>query len=87
MKAIWKFPISITSGPQKVAMPSGSTIVHVREQHGRPTLWATVFTDSPTVTREFHVYATGEAIEIPVHRYIGTIVVGWTDWHVFEATG
>ena len=89
MMAVWKFPLRLTAGPQKVEMPVGATIIHVHAQAGnvggdRPVMWATVRPVNPTQTRTFHVVATGEEYGLPISRYTGTVHLGRTVWHVIE---
>lgn len=85
---IYKYPLLLAGGEQRIAMPSKATIVHVQEQHGDPTLWAKVPCEpqSHTCIRTFLVVATGE--EFPAGLdYIGTIHLDWTVWHVLEEVG
>ena len=82
--AVWKFPLRLTSGPQKVEMPVGATVIHVHAQDDRPVMWATVIPDAPTQSRTFHVVATGEEYGLPISRYTGTVHIDWTVWHVIE---
>ena len=84
MTVVWKFPLNLEPGPQKWTMPVGATIVHVQAQDERPTMWATVDPGQRRECRTFHVFATGQEVALPFHRYVGTVHVGWTVWHIFE---
>ena len=89
MRAVWKFPLSLSSGPQNVTLPEGATIVHAHAQtiggSPKPVMWAEVNPDAGTSERTFHVVATGEEFSVPFHRYVGTVHIDWTVWHVYEA--
>lgn len=80
--SVYKFPLAMDRGWQRVEMPDGARVVHVHEQDGRACLWASVNATRPVVVRHFGVFATGE--EIPTGAYVGTIHLGWTVWHIFE---
>jgi len=82
-RRVYKYPLLLAAGPQQVEMPIVATVLHVHEQNDRPVLWAEVNTSARLTTRTFAVFATGE--DVPVGwRYVGTVHVGWTTWHVFE---
>lgn len=78
MIIVGKFGLELRSGPQPVGMQRWAKIVHVHVQDSCPM-------DRELETRTFHVYATGEPIDLPVYRYVGTVHVGWTVWHVYES--
>ena len=88
MRVVWKFPLDLRPGPQKLEMPVGAMVVHAFTQviAGRPSpvMWATVDPTTPTQPRTFHVLATGEEYRLPVSRYVGTVHVDWTVWHIIE---
>jgi hypothetical protein len=90
---VLKYPIkSETMIPRlvKIAMPEHAKIVHVAEQNGAPTMWAeTDHRSGPDVQRTFIVLATGEQLSLAkdYRRYVGTVHVDWTVWHIFEVLG
>lgn len=88
---VYKYPLRISSAPQTVEMPRGAEVVHVHSQvlggEPRACLWAEVDTAAPGVHRHFAAYATGEDIDVQLGaRFVGTIHVDWTVWHVYELT-
>lgn len=87
--AVWKFCLSLKRQLQLVDMPVGAKVVHVHEQRHESwswvCMWAEVDPNAPPVTRMFGIFATGQPIDFPVFRYIGTAHIDWTVWHVYEA--
>lgn len=85
--AIWKFPLS---GPllNRVPMPQGAEILSVQyqESEGAIVLWARVNIDAPNTARAFYVAPTGAPLPTahPNWRFIGTVQIGSTVWHVFD---
>lgn len=88
MRAVWKFPLAMTTKPQDIDMPALGDIKHVHAQviAGRDyvVLWAEVDPNRTVATRTFRIFATGETIDLPVYRYVGTAHIDWTVWHVYE---
>ena len=88
MRAVWKFPLAFMSATQIVQMPSRADIKHVHHQViaglDYVVLWAEVERSAPLVERKFRIYATGQTIDLPVYRYMGTAHAGATVWHVYE---
>lgn len=84
-RTVFKYPLNLKSRAQTVSMPVGARIVHVHEQDERPVLWAEVNTSAPVGERTFSIFATGEPIAAGFPCYVGTVHVGWTVWHVYEA--
>ena len=83
-RRVWKYPLSLRPGPQRVTLPALSEIVHVHAQNDTPTLWAQVDGAVREQTRTFYVVATGEPIPEHAEHYVGTVHIGWTVWHIFE---
>lgn len=86
MNTIWKYPLALVDHMQGMVMPTGAEVLSVAMQHGVPTLWAQVDTDTQSIcTRLFIVVGTGHAIpEVPL-KFVGTVMDGPFVWHVFEA--
>lgn len=83
MNAIYKYPLELKSDVQAVEMPEGAEILHVADQRGRPSLWALVDPNAPTVLRGFAVFGTGHTC--PEDGYVGTTHADGFVWHIFEA--
>lgn len=83
-RVVYKYPLELKIGRQVLAMPADARILHVQEQHERPTMWAEV---SPGAVgrRTFAIFATGEPIDDAFTEYIGTVHIAWTVWHIYEA--
>jgi len=72
MKAIYKYPIKVTTSFD-LQMQDGAEILRVDVQRGRPMLWAKVDESREIVTRRFRVLLTGETFEeSEVNGYLGT---------------
>jgi hypothetical protein len=82
---VFKYPLALRGGRQNMLMPVGAEVLHVHAQDERPTLWALVNTTAAPVARIFVVCATGEDVPLGA-RHLGTVHIGWTVWHVFEAS-
>ena len=85
---IWKFNLNILATSQTIRMPIGAEILTVQIQDGKPCLWAEVDGDGKVLTepRFIQVYETGQAM-IGMswdRKYIATIQIGQTVYHVFE---
>ncbi len=75
----------IEGGGLDITLPHGAEIVHVAEQHGKPTLWVKVDTapQIQQVTRTFFIVGTGH--EFPHDSiYHGAALVAPFVWHVME---
>ena len=83
-RRVWKYQLDLTARAQSLGMPTDAEVVHVQEQNGLPTLWVQVNVDEPLVVRTFCIFATGEDIAPAFTRYIGTVHIEWTVWHVYE---
>lgn len=83
MKRILKYHLDLKLEPQTFGMPAGARVVHVHQQHDRPTIWAECAGDTPDVPRTFIIRATGQeggGDEV----YLGTTHIDWTVWHIHE---
>ncbi len=81
-RSIWKFPLKIEDGVQKISMPIDAVVVHVSDQVGGICMWAEVVPSLGKRTRFFQVYGTGHPIEFGDH--VGTAFIGGLVWHVYE---
>ena len=83
-KTIWKFRLSPFRSD--VEMPSGASILDVREQGDDVCLWALVDPSEPIETRKFSVYGTGHTLPPNAGTYVGTahLGAGVFVFHVFE---
>jgi len=82
MKTIWKY--ELTPGIQSINIPQGGSILTAQTQNGRVCVWALVDPSQKSVIKEFEVVATGQPFESESKRYINTVQISWTVWHVFE---
>lgn len=84
---IWKFQLELADR-QTVEMPSGSQILTVQLQHGKPCIWALVDTSQTgKEIRVIEIIGTGNPIPNPEDKreYIGTFqFMGHLVFHVFE---
>lgn len=85
MKKIWKYPLPI-SGLPVIPMQRGARVLSVDVQHGKAQVWALVDPEAPTELRKFRVVETGHPLEeeIASMRFIGTVLLGFLVWHIFE---
>lgn len=87
MRAVWKYPLPLTSAPSYVCqMPIGAEILHVAAQDDTPTLWALVDPDADVEGRAFRIVGTGHAEVRDRYVHRGSVVThgGAYVWHVFE---
>jgi hypothetical protein len=69
---------------QRAILPKDFGVVHVHEQHGKPTIWYK-FEEKNRLTvveRIFRVYATGFSVPLE-DFYIGTVHISGFVFHVF----
>lgn len=83
--SIWKFPFDMTD-EVKITMPTGSRILSLQVQNGRPCVWALVDTQtSDTEDRVFDIYGTGQPLkDMDKESFIGTCQLSELVFHVFE---
>lgn len=87
MKTIWKYTL-IPGDTHKIAMPNGSQVLSVHEQHGDICIWAEVTPGPLTDIRKFVVIGTGHSFPAEENlKYLGQAVLAKGDliFHVFEA--
>lgn len=85
-RRVLKWPLEMGIDAQVIEMPTGSKVLHVAMQHERPTLWTESDPDRPSERRAFRLLATGFD-EIPDRsEYLGTVMAGWTVWHIYDVT-
>lgn len=86
--AIWKYPLSMTSGNYEIAMPAGAAILAVQAQHDVPCIWALVNPALPTEIRRFVMVATGQPFSMNgvTGQHVGTfqLMGGSFVAHLFE---
>ena len=86
MKQVWKFPLK-ADDHNDVEMPEYAQLLHVREQHGTPCLWALVDPSARKVKRRVRIAGTGHNIEVDeCNVYVGTVELhgGALIFHVFD---
>ena len=88
MKTVHKYSIPIQAR-FAIAMPRGSTVIHVAEQRAQMRMWAVVDIDAPEEVRHFQLVGTGHPVEEPevgTLTHVGSAVnaLGSLVWHVFE---
>lgn len=81
---ILKYALELVTGWQDVKMPHGARIIHVHEQHGLPTMWVEADPSVQGVIRTFMIIPTGHAAIPADSKYVGTVHIDWTVWHVYE---
>lgn len=67
--------------------PTGTEILSVNVQNNLVTMWVKKpSTPTSTTSRGVYVATTGETIELPATKFIGTVLLsgGTTVYHVFE---
>lgn len=85
MRSVWKFPLDVNQkGLATVDMPFDASVLHVKTQHGRMTVWALVDPKALLVPRTFAVRATGQEFAEEYLAYIGTVHDSAFVWHIFE---
>jgi hypothetical protein len=75
---------AITGASDRFAMPAAARVVHVAEQHARPTMWVELDPDEPPVQRTFEIFGTGHPVLDPTAVYVGTCVGQPFVWHIYE---
>jgi len=87
-RQIWKYPIPMAKD-FTIQMPMGSVPLHVTNQHGIPTLWASVNPKASSETRRFQLYGTGQDLDPLFLEYVGTVLLaqGFEVYHLFEVNG
>lgn len=105
-RTIWKFPLIMITGPQRIAMPAGATVrgCGIDPANGGIAIWAECFVPDHqpmdtahaggampktaeairSLPREFHIFATGDAIRPADLCWHGIIFQGAFVWHLFE---
>ena len=86
MDKVYKYPLLLRNGIQRLEIPEGSLILHFAMQVPNPTIWARVNSspDMPMVERKFIIKGTGHDLGVDNLRYIGTTLDGSYVWHLFE---
>jgi hypothetical protein len=82
-KYVWKYPLEIKNGGQKIDTFAGSNIVHCDSQNGQLCLWIEVDPSNRPLTVIFHVIGTGHPIP-PGTSWVGTAQQPPFVWHVYE---
>ena len=87
-KRIWKYELD-TRGINEVKMPIGAEILALQTQFEKPCLWVLVDETQAFETRLFHIFGTGQAINMDIEKerkYIGTYQLqgGNLVFHLFE---
>ena len=82
---IWKYQLKITD-QNVLVIPKGAKLLSVVVQRHVLCLWAIVEPDREKEKRVIEILGTGNHVsERDVgRRFIGTVVMGSFDWHVFE---
>ena len=83
---IWKFPLLVTQ-LQAVIMPEGAEILSVGSKAENLVLWAKVDPAKDKCVRSIEVFGTGQPIPSDMgvdRKFIGTVVMDYYVWHVFE---
>jgi len=80
MLTVWKYQVV---GDGEIQVPKGGRVLHVAEQHGRPTVWMLVDPRASKDVWHLAVLATGEWGVNSDWTYLGTARCGAYVWHVF----
>ena len=84
MNRIYKYPLSLASGPQSITLPQDAEIVYFDMQDGTPCIWARV-EPFGTVQRVRHFWIIGTGFDIKDNlKHVGTALHGAFVWHLFE---
>ena len=85
MLTVWKYQFEIQD-EVTIAMPYGSEVLSIQEQHGKPCMWVLVDPDGTIRDRTFRILGTGHASREHPGRHVGTLLVrnGALVWHIFE---
>jgi len=86
MNTVYKYEIDVM-GVLTFEMPKGAEVLCIREQFGRPKMWAKVDDSQPLEKRSFAIVGTGNPIpRASTSKYIGTFfhLEGRFVGHVFE---
>ena len=86
MRAVWKFELSLQDHIN-LALPPGTELLTVQEQHGVPMLWCLCDTETDQrETRTFRIAGTGHPIKEDYVEYVGTFQLrgGSFVGHLFE---
>lgn len=82
-KSVWKF--KVTTGEQKLRLPSGATPLDVQVQNGDPCVWFLVDDSNDTEVRSIQAFGTGHKVPDSIGDYIGTFQLnnGMLVFHLF----
>ena len=82
-KRIWKYTLNPLN---TIELPVDAEILSVDEQNGEICMWVALTPEMDAYPRRFIIYATGDTIEFPVYKHIGTVKLndGSLIFHVFE---
>lgn len=84
MQSIWKYELEIADY-QEIMIPSGADIISVGNQRGILCLWARVDHSKEKKSRRIMIVGTGQGHDnLPMERFIGTVIVEPYVWHVFD---
>lgn len=83
MRTIHKYPLVLTFADQRIGTPRVWRPVHVAMQHGEPTVWAEVDTDTGDgYERMLRVVGTGHPVP-DEYEHVGSSLDGPYVWHVY----
>jgi len=80
---IWKYPLKITYR-QKVRMPKWAEILSVGNQNDELCLWVMCQPSGMDDMRVIEIIGTGNPISNGERKFIGTVAMKQSIWHVFE---
>lgn len=84
METIYKYQLEIAD-VQVISAPSWEPL-HIANQDGDLTLWASVDASGGNVSHRIRIVGTGQPLDDDMGSgtYIGTAICGQFVWHVFE---
>ena len=83
---VWKYELEPKPGNWPVAMPTGATVLAVKEQFGKLIIWAACDPQQPMAVHHFLLVMTGSPFDPNGLAYVGTAMLNNGSYilHVFE---
>lgn len=82
MLTVYKFKLVLTD-TQTIQMYENAVLLSVQNQAGVICFWTLCDTDKPQSDMTIKIYGTGHPIDNLQIKFLGTVQVGITVWHVF----
>ena len=79
---IYKYQIEEIKDVVIIEMPESAQVLHVGQQNGVLTIWASVDPEARMVRRKFRIVGPGHDHDVG-YGYYGTVFIDTFVWHVF----